>query len=136
MAGSEYEWRDQYIFHGTVGDARFDHSNLHIKPGLELENSKYLCSVLEGHGELTEETGLELVEVDGGVAVNFISKEEQKAEIEFRRPFALDDVADSMDIVGGKEYLVYLSYKVGSATSVAQDRVHGDVVEGTELPLF
>ena len=90
---------------------------MHTKPGENLENGNFLCSLLDSHDSFTEDNGLELISGDGGASVNFISKEEGTAEIEFRRPFALDDIAHSMDIVGGEYYKVYLSYMVSTPES-------------------
>ena len=84
--GDEYAWREQMIFHGIVDNERFDHANIHIKPGQNLEDGDMLCTSGSDSTYLTD-GGIELVDADGPDlhSVNFIHKGDRKMEIEFKR---------------------------------------------------
>ena len=138
--GSEFDWREQIIFHGDVAGGYFDYDNIGVKPGVSLKDGKALCTTVhsEGDGFLT----------DGGYIItkspeNDVNKINQKDgdktshHIKFTRDFEVD-YSQAMDFVGDTTYKAFMTYFISSPTSSSQRRCYGDfnVVDGVSQPIF
>lgn len=103
------------IFHGAISGKTFTSGKIATKPGTGLTTNTGLCKRKADDSSL----------VDGGITIGNNAIGSGNSHIEFQKPFMIN-LMDTMDLVGGNDYQVYLSFFVFTASKTTSSKVKGD----------
>ena len=127
--GTIEDEREGVIIYATVGDRMFRKLGV-LAEGTRDDEEQQEASLCTNpyYSRLVQDESIDIG------ASNYIDTWNNKAQIQFIRPFKNEDTNYQTEIIPNTNYKFHLSYYVGLDNGVSEGYVHGDKVPGTDDP--